>query len=299
MKKMLNRIVVIGTGLIGCSIALATKQHKLSQHIAGIDINDDNLKQAHNLGIIDEYCNYNDDSSYKQLIQKADWIILCVPVGVMPEAFAKLAKYILPHTIISDVGSTKQDVIHAAQNHLTPAQLKQFIPLHPIAGSEKHGPQAGKADLFTNKILIITPISKDNYNDNHEVNENILTIQNIWQQIGSKVVFMQASQHDDTFAMVSHLPHVLAFALMQYVLDTPNPDTYLELAGSGFKDFTRIAASSNIMWKDICIANKQAILQHLDGYIHTLQKLYNTIEQEQEHTLSEIFLQSAIARRKL
>jgi prephenate dehydrogenase len=288
----MKNIVIIGTGLIGCSIALATKQNGLADYITGIDINIENAKQAYDLGIIHEYCGYDNQSMFEIFIKQADWILLCVPVGSMHDVFSKLANCIMPHTLISDVGSTKQDVIHAATQNLNIQQLKQFIPLHPIAGSEKHGANAANSKLFENKILVLTPLEGNNNND-------VLKIQEIWHKIGSKVIYMNPEQHDDTFAMVSHLPHVLAFALMQYILDTPNSDTYLELAGSGFKDFTRIAASSNIMWKDICIANKQSILQHLDGYIHTLQKLYTTIEQEQENKLSDIFLQSAIARRKL
>ncbi len=288
----MKNIVIIGTGLIGCSLALALKEHNIANNIAGIDISLEHLKQALELNIINAYAQYDDFNNIEPLLQTADWIVLCIPVGAMPDAFKKISRCVNASALISDVGSTKQDVIVAAKNYLNNGQIKRFIPLHPIAGSENHGPKAASSSLFQNKSVIITPLELNSDTD-------VKKIQQIWEKIGSCVVYMDSQQHDDIFGMVSHLPHVLAFALMQYVLDTPNSDNYLELAGTGFKDFTRIAASSNIMWKDICMANKQSILQHLNGYIHTLQKLYITIEQEQENKLSEIFLQSAIARRKL
>jgi len=283
-----NNVTIIGTGLLGCSLALSLKKNKLSKNIIGLDINDKHSKAAFDKGIIDEYCIY---TNHQSAIMHSDWIVLCVPVGTMAQTMADIAPFVSQHSIISDVGSTKQSTIQAAIKNLSATQLMRFIPLHPIAGSDKHGPNAAVNDLFVNKPLIITPL-----NCNKEI--DIINMQNLWQTIGSNVKCMSAKEHDDIFAVVSHLPHVLSFAFMDYLISLDNKDAYLDIAGSGFKDFTRIAGSSHIIWKDICFANKNAILQHLKSYIQNLNELYVTIE-NQDSKLGDIFKKSSLERQKL
>ncbi len=303
---IIKRVVIIGTGLMGCSLGLALKKYAGVAHICGIDVNIANAKQSYDLGIVDAYASYTDIinninmyNDVQNMLRQADWVILAIPVCAIEQTMLDIRTHLKHTAILSDLGSTKQNIIAYAQQHLSAKQCQQFIPLHPIAGSEKHGPSAANVDLFLGKPLIITPFCK------HQ-SEHIACIKMVWKNIGVKILHMHAQEHDDIFAAVSHLPHILAFALMQCILDKDkNNKNYFDFVGSGFKDFTRIAASSPHMWVDIIKANQSAILLHLDAYINSLHQFraliqdINKTPKDGEQDLFNVLLRCSTQRQKI
>jgi prephenate dehydrogenase len=302
---MIKRVVIVGTGLLGCSLGLALKKYVNVEHIFGIDIHLENAKESFNLGIVDGYAAYQElltkdttkntnvvTSTAQSMLKQADWVILAIPVCAIEQTMIDIRCFLKETALLSDLGSTKQNIVAYAQKHLSKQQCEQFIPLHPIAGSEKHGPSAAKVDLFLNKPLIITPFCT-------HASKYMEAIEVIWQKIGANISYMQASKHDDIFAAVSHLPHILAFALMQCILDKNQSHDYFRFIGSGFKDFTRIAASSPHMWTDIIMANQASILLHLDAYIENLHQFRSLIHGASSKDLFDVLSNCANQRKKL
>jgi len=285
---MINKLVIIGVGLIGGSFALSLRKAGLVKHITGLGRSKENLKQALELGIIDEI-----SDNYSQALNKADLVLLAVPVGQTAEILKKINPHLEPQTIISDVGSTKQNVIAAARSSI-PEYFKNFVPAHPIAGAELSGSSAANAELFRDKNLILTP------SDETDI-DSIESIQTLWKGCGAHTSLMTPYQHDEMLAMTSHLPHILAFTFMNHMLSNSsekNEDTLLNFAGSGFRDFTRIASSSPEMWKDICLANRRLLLQQIRVYQNELARMNEILEDGDGAALEKFFLNAQITRGK-
>ncbi len=278
---MMEKVCIIGIGLIGSSLAKAIKNSDQAKLVCGYGRNSDRLIKAKQLKIIDEYF-----TNPKEAIENSNMVIIATPVGSYEEILKNIKPYIKDDVLITDVGSTKKSVIKAAEKVF--GQLpSNFIPAHPIAGKERSGFEACDVELFVNKKVIITPVEKSNY-------ESINQVQNMWEQVGSEVDFMTAESHDELLGMTSHLPHMLAFSLMNYLI-TQNPNASIYAAG-GFKDFSRIASGDAIMWRDICINNKEQIINHIKGYQKSLDELSEAIKKDDLNLLESIFLSSKKTR---
>ncbi|MCO6426998.1 prephenate dehydrogenase/arogenate dehydrogenase family protein [Nitrosomonas communis] len=283
----LNKLVVIGVGLIGGSFALALRHTGMVKQIVGIGRSQKNMQRAVELGVIDEIA-----SNPAAALKNADFVLLAMPVGQTSHIMAQIAPCLESETIISDVGSTKQDVITAARTHLT-RHLTRFIPSHPIAGTEFSGAEAASTHLFLDKHLIITPLT-----ENSEQAISLVTA--LWQHCGAKVSCMPADQHDRILAIVSHLPHILAFTLMNHVHANieDKPEEVLRFAGSSFRDCTRIASSSPEMWRDICLANQETLLKQIDVYQNKLSDLRTLLANNDGEALEKTFLQARETRQQ-
>jgi prephenate dehydrogenase len=278
---MMNRICIIGVGLIGGSFAAGLKQSNQVNTIVGYGRNKANLIKAQELMVIDEY-----SLDISEALKDVDLVLIATPVNSFKAILEMIKPYITDQVIVTDVGSTKASVINIAKQvfgHMP----KNFIPAHPIAGKEQSGVEAAQADLFNNKRVIITP----------EDNSNALSVSAVsalWQSVGAKVEVMDADKHDDLLAMTSHLPHMLAFSLMDYLMSS-NPDACHYAAG-GFKDFSRIASSDAVMWRDICINNPDQIIKHIEGYQDSLSSIAHLIKNNQPEELEKLFSDAKSAR---
>lgn len=282
---MINRLCIIGVGLIGGSLALALKKASFCQSVVGVGRNIDNLKKAIELNIIDEY-----ETDLLTAIKDADVIVMAVPLGAMPDVFKKIKNNIKASTIITDVGSAKMSVIDAAKTILN-EQAAQFVPGHPIAGTEKSGAEAAFDSLYSNRRVILTPLQENKPDD-------VQLIQKMWQACGAEVDNMKAQDHDLILAGTSHLPHVLAFALVDSLNQLDDVDEVFKYAAGGFRDFTRIASSDPIMWRDICLNNSAAILQMMTNFQNEMDLLKTAIEKSDSDALLKIFSQAKQARDK-
>ncbi len=248
---LIPKLVIVGVGLIGGSCALALRQAGRVGTVVGVGRTRANLDVAVDLGIIDRGCVLTDD--WTREARDADVVLLAAPVAQFPALLAALAPAVGPDTVITDAGSTKQDVIAAARGALGGA-LSRFVPGHPIAGTEHTGAAAAFATLFAQRNVILTPLAET-------APEATARIAALWTACGARVTTLAPDRHDAILAAVSHLPHVLAFALVGELAQRPDAATYFEHAASGFRDFTRIAAGSPEMWRDIALANRDAILE--------------------------------------
>ncbi|MEK6663345.1 MAG: prephenate dehydrogenase/arogenate dehydrogenase family protein [Pseudomonadota bacterium] len=281
---MINKLVIIGVGLIGGSFALALREAGLVREVVGVGRSAENLSAALGMYVIDRY------AEAAQAVQDADVVLLAVPVGQMGPMMAAIAPHLAPHTIVTDVGSTKQDVVALARANLA-QHIAQFVPGHPIAGAERSGVKAARGDLFRERNVVLTPLPETN----PEARE---LIAQLWQGCGAKVSEMAPTLHDEVFAAVSHLPHLLAFGLVDYIAAQPNAEALFGFAASGFRDFTRIAGSSPEMWRDICLANRDALLQQLAGYEAELARIKQLIEGGDGAALAQLFAAARDARQK-
>ncbi len=257
---MASKVVVCGVGLIGGSFALAIKSAlagRQNVRIVGMGRTRAPLELALQLGVIDEIA-----TDWADVLKGADLVLLGMPVGQMAPVLQAMAPYLEPQTLVTDGGSTKADVVTIARTMLGD-KIGQFIPGHPIAGAEKSGVGAAKADLYAGKRVVLTPLPEN-------TPEAAKAIRTVWEICGAKVSELAPEEHDRVFAAVSHLPHLLAFALVHDLAQRGNADQLFGFAASGFRDFTRIASSHPEMWRDICLANRKALLQELDAYMAEL-----------------------------
>jgi len=285
---ILKKLVIIGVGLIGGSFALALRKAGLVKHIVGLGRSRENLQRALELGILDEIA---DD--FPLALKNADLVFLAIPVGQTAKILAQIASHLESKTIITDAGSTKQDVIAAARSFL-PGHLKNFVPGHPIAGTEQSGANAANANLFRDKNLILTPLDETNTNALECVKE-------LWHGCGARVAEMKAYQHDEILAAISHLPHLLASTLMNHTFSSSTKDSsddLLRFSGSGFRDFTRIAGSSPEMWRDICLANRELLLQQIDAYQNELTRMREILENSDGSALEKAFCDARVTRQR-
>ncbi len=284
---VINKLVIVGVGLIGGSFALALRKAELVGHIVGIGRSRENLQRARELGVIDEIA---DD--FALALPGADLVLLAMPVGQTGKIMAQISPYLEAGTIVTDAGSTKQDVVAAARSFLV-KHLQNFVPGHPIAGAELSGVTAASADLFRDKNLVLTPLDETSA-------AAVTRVTELWQGCGARVSQMRAGRHDAILAAMSHLPHVLAFTLMNHVCTGAGdkPEDLLRFAGSGFRDFTRIAGSSPEMWRDICLANREALLKQIDAYQNELTNLREMLARSDGQALEKFFADARAARQR-
>lgn len=282
---MIRRLAILGVGLMGGSLALALKRTGLVETVVGTGRGRDNLEQALKAGVIDVIA-----ATPAEAVQGADMIVLAVPVGAMPGLMDQIAAEVGVGAVLTDVGSTKQDIVAAART-LLPGQLDRFVPGHPIAGAETSGVAAAHADLYRGKDVILTPLPE---NDAQAVDR----VREMWQGCGAHVESMSAEVHDRVFAAVSHLPHLAAFALMDELAGRENSTLFFRHAGSGFRDFTRIAGSHPEMWRDVALANREALVSELDAYIDRLVHLRDLVSAADRDALMAVLSRASHARQQ-
>ncbi|CAH1903502.1 Cyclohexadienyl dehydrogenase -specific [Candidatus Nitrotoga sp. HW29] len=275
-KPLFRKVVIFGVGLIGGSFALALRRMNAVEEVVGFGRSAQTLAQAQQLGIINR-----SGSDLAAELGDADLIVLATPVGQMADIMDRIAPHLGAHTLITDGGSTKCDVVDYAYTYLA-AHISRFIPAHPIAGSEQSGAIAARADLYQNKKVILTPLPEN-------AADNVARVRLAWELCGALVSELTPKQHDEVFAAVSHLPHLLSFALVHDLAQRENRDLLLSFAASGFRDFTRIAASSPEMWRDISLANRDALLIEMGRYMSELETLRNALAEADGNKLEEIF----------
>lgn len=261
---MIENLCVIGVGLIGGSFALALKQAGQVKHVIGCGRNEANLQRAVELGVIDEY--HLDPAS---AVANADLVFIATPLGAMKKVFAAIKPTLPSHAIVTDAGSSKQSVINAA-NRVWDELPANFVPGHPIAGRENSGVDAAVVDLYHAHRVILTPAATTNA-------QAVQTLTTLWQAAGANVVQMDAVHHDEVLAATSHLPHVLAYSLVDMLANMEDRREIFAYAAGGFHDFTRIAASDPVMWRDICLHNHEDLVIVLDQYIADLARLRQKI----------------------
>jgi len=284
MIFLIKKLVVCGVGLIGGSFALALKKAGVVQEVVGVGRNPASLEIAKSLGIIDRIGGCD-----AATLQDADLVLLATPVGQMPELMQAIAPHLGPHTVLTDGGSTKSDVAAAVAQYL-PAHISRFVPAHPIAGTENSGPTAAKADLYRDCKVILTALPEN-------TSEAMALVRAAWTATGAVTHDMSPDRHDQVFAAVSHLPHLLSFALVHDLAQRENYEEFLRFAASGFRDFTRIAASHPEMWRDICIANRTALLGELERYQAQLTVLQQALKDSDAPCLESIFTKARSVRR--
>lgn len=282
-NPVLKKIVIFGVGLIGGSVALALKKAGCTAQIVGVGRSIKSLQTAVDLGVIDLACN-----NAAEALHGADIILIATPVAQTSAILHAIKPHLTANAVITDAGSTKSDVLNCAQEILG-AQFNQFVGGHPIAGAEKSGVTAATADLYLNKNVVLTSTAATNP-------EAIQQVRELWQTCGAHVSEMPAETHDGIFAAVSHLPHLLAFALVDEVASRPNAEQLFGFAASGFRDFTRIAGSHPEMWRDISLANKTALLSEITAYQKELSDLKQMLESENSEALYALFERASVAR---
>jgi prephenate dehydrogenase len=279
----IRKLAVFGVGLIGGSFALALRRAGAVARVVGVGRSQANLARAVELGVIDAIATDAADA-----LAGADLVLVAVPVQQTERVLRHIADHIEPGAAVTDGGSTKRDVIAAARNALG-ARLPQFVPAHPIAGAELSGVEAATADLYRGRTVVITPIAES-------LNEARTRVTQAWLACGARLVEMTAERHDAVLAAVSHLPHALAFALVDMIADRADGAELFSFAGAGFRDFTRIASSSPEMWRDICLANRDLVLAEVRAYRDRLAILEQYLERADGVALERMFEAARSAR---
>lgn len=257
---MFKKVAIFGVGLIGGSFALALKKAGAAECIAGVGRSASSLSRARQLGIVDEVC-----TSAAEAVSGCELVLIAAPVAQTEAILASIAPHLQSDTVVTDAGSTKADVVVAARRALG-AKIAQFVPGHPIAGREQNGPDAAIADLYAGKKVVIAALPEN-------APQHVKRVADAWRQCGALIHELTPERHDRVFAAVSHLPHLLAFALVDDIANKPHAGLLFQYAASGFRDFTRIAGSSPEMWRDITLANREALLDELDSYIAQLMQM--------------------------
>jgi prephenate dehydrogenase len=273
---MLKKVVVCGVGLIGGSFALALKAAGAVGEVVGLGRRQASLVAAQQRGVIDRIA-----SDWADALQDADLVFLAMPVGQMLPVMQALALHLPPDAIVTDGGSTKRDVVAAARIAFG-EKIAQFVPGHPIAGAEKSGVEAAQTNLFQDKRVVLTPLAENSA-------ARVALVQRAWEACGAQVSQLDAAAHDQIFAAVSHLPHLLAFALVHEFAERADADQLFGFAAGGFRDFTRIASSHPEMWRDICLANRAALLVELDAYMAELMRTRSLLAEGDAAGLEQMF----------
>ncbi|HTI17439.1 MAG TPA: prephenate dehydrogenase/arogenate dehydrogenase family protein [Trinickia sp.] len=286
-----KKLVIFGVGLIGGSLARALRERGESAAggiVVGVGRSLASAERARQLGVVDEVVALDDDAALRGALAGADLVLIAAPVAQTEPLLARIASFLDDSTLITDAGSTKLDVVAAARSTLG-ARIGQFVPGHPVAGRESSGVEAALADLYVGRNVVLCPLPENRPAD-------VARIEALWCAAGAVVSTMDAEQHDRVLASVSHLPHLLSFALVEQILGTPDAALKLSFAAGGFRDFTRIAASSPEMWRDICLANRTALVAELDGYLTVLAQLRAAIVAGDGAALEAVFARSRAAR---
>ncbi|MDD5297339.1 MAG: prephenate dehydrogenase/arogenate dehydrogenase family protein [Rhodocyclaceae bacterium] len=278
-----NKVVICGVGLIGGSFARALREAGVVGEVVGVGRSAETLKAAVELGVIDSHT-----SDWKEALADADLVLLATPVGQMETLLSAMLPFLPARTLITDGGSTKQNVVEAARRALGD-RIGQFVPGHPIAGGEKSGVAVSDANLYRGRRVVLTPLAEN-------TPESVETVRRAWRHCGALVSELTPEEHDRVFAAVSHLPHLLAFALVHELTQRDNAQLLFGFAASGFRDFTRIANSHPEMWRDICIANQPALLSEMDAYMAELQRMRDLLAAGDAQGLEEAFSRARNAR---
>jgi len=275
--KLFKKMTVIGVGLLGASLAKACKERGLVEEIAGYGRNRENLEKAKSLKIID-HCPADLNSAVKD----ADLVVLCTPVSTLVPLMQNMASAVRPGTLITDVGSVKEPVVSGIDK-LVPEGVF-FVGSHPIAGGENSGLEASTANLYQDARCIVTPTDATDKTALEKISA-------LWQAVGMKVVSLSAEEHDFVFGAVSHLPHIVAYALMNTLgaLKTPDGREVTTYSGAGLRDITRIASSDPVMWRDICLSNREHSLNLIDLFQNKLEEIRSTIERSDGEELKNEF----------
>ena len=282
-----DRVAIIGLGLIGSSIGHAIKRSQLARHVAGYARTQKTRKTALEIGFVDSV-----HDTAAEAVQGADLTLICVPVGISGAVTQDLAPSLKPGSIISDAGSVKQSVIAAMSPHIP--EGVHFIPGHPIAGTEHSGPESGFATLFDNRWCILTPLAGTDA-------DALQKLTDFWQACGSMVDTMAPDHHDKVLAITSHLPQLIAYNIVGTVteLEQDTQSEVTKFSAGGFRDFTRLAASDPVMWRDICIANRDAILEMLGRFTEDLTALQRSIRRGDGEKLHDLFTRTRDMRAKI
>jgi prephenate dehydrogenase len=280
---MFNQLGVIGCGLMGGSFALALKRAGLVKRVIGYSKSPSTTEKAKKLGVIDQAA-----ESALLAVSGSDIVLIAVPVAATEATFKAIRHLIEPGVLIMDVGSTKRDVVDAARRVLK-ENIASFVPAHPIAGKEVSGITNADATLYNGRQVILTPLPQTNP-------ELVQKATDVWAAIGAQVLRMTPENHDGAFAAVSHLPHMLAFAYFNSVARQPAGRDYLSLAGPGFRDFTRIAASDATMWRDILMSNREEVLKQSMRFRHTLEAMEHALKSGNVEALEDMVRSASEAR---
>jgi prephenate dehydrogenase len=283
---VLRKITIFGVGLIGGSFALALKKAGAVQQITGVGRTAASLERAKQLGIIDAMS--ASSTSVADAVRDADLVLIAAPVAQTEAILASIKPHLQPGTVVTDAGSTKTDVVAAARKALG-EKIAQFVPGHPIAGRELNGPDAAIVDLYVGKKVVLAPLPENSADD-------VERVAAAWKHCGAIIHKLTPQEHDRVFAAVSHLPHLLAYALVDDIAKKPHADLLFQYAASGFRDFTRIAGSSPEMWRDISLANQQALLQELDAYMEQLAQIRGMLAAADGAALEAVYANAQHAR---
>ena len=281
----LGRVAVIGVGLIGGSFALALKRAGACEEVVGVGRDPANLRVALERGAIDRA-----EADPARAVQGADLVLIATPVAQFANAFSRIAGSLQPRALVMDAGSTKQDVITAARAKLG-VRIAQFVPAHPVAGAEHSGAAAARADLFEGKRVVLAPLDEN-------PDDLVRRAEEAWVACGARVFRMSAREHDAVFAAVSHLPHLLAYALVDELSGREDAARLFGYAAGGFRDFTRIASSHPEMWRDICAANRVALVAEMDRYASKLAEMRALVERGDAQALERLFSEARAARNR-
>ena len=285
-KPQFEQLGIIGCGLMGSSFALAMKRAGLVKRIVGYSKSPSTTAKALQLGVIDVGA-----ASALQAVSGSDIVLIAVPVAAVEGTFKAIKHMITPDMLIMDVGSTKSDVVEAAQRILGSSAVGSFVPVHPIAGKEVSGVENADVNLYNGRQVIFTPIGRT-------LTAQLSRAQSIWNALGCHVQSMSPETHDAAFAAVSHLPHLLAFAMMNSIGSQKHAEDFLALAGTGFRDFTRIAASDPEMWHDIFMANRVQMTLQIDQFKQALDLLASMIAHNDSRSLEASLALASTARRQ-
>jgi len=283
MAAMFEQLGLIGCGLMGGSFALAMKRAGLVKRVVGYSKSPSTTERARQMGVIDV-----EAPSALLAVSGADIVLLAVPVSATEATFKAIRHLVTANMLIMDVGSTKRDVVDAARKVLRD-NVGSFVPAHPIAGKEVSGVEHADADLYQGRQVILTPIDKT-------LTVHLRKAQELWEALGCQVQQMSPESHDAAFAAVSHLPHLLSFALMHAIVNQPQGKDFLGLAGPGFKDFSRIAASDPKMWRDVLLANKLELVEQAKMFQRSLLNMLQLAEDGNGEKLEEMISQASTAR---
>ncbi|MBA1338593.1 MAG: cyclohexadieny/prephenate dehydrogenase [Pelagibacterales bacterium] len=284
---MFKKICIIGCGLIGSSIARAIKKNNLSEKVVSSNRSEEINKKVIELKIVDE-----SNSDTKKMVANSDLVIIATPLSSYESVILKIKEHLKKGSILTDVGSVKGVILNLVEQHV-PENIS-WIPSHPIAGTEESGPEAGFSELFKNRWCILTPSKKAKEKD-------ITLLQLFWEKIGSKVDIMEAKKHDHILSITSHIPHLIAYNLVSTSINIQDEkkSEIIKYSASGLRDFTRIAASNPIMWRDIFIQNKKNTAAMVNNFIKNLEELKKAIESEDEKKLEKIFSKTKKIRQDI
>ena len=283
---MIRHLTIIGVGLIGGSLAKALRFENAVGHITGFGRTESSLQRAQALGVVDSW-----SLDLGTAVEQAEVVVIASPVNAISSTFQKLKSCLGDNAIVTDAGSVKGPIVDAAVSGLGD-KIVNFVPGHPIAGKEQSGVDAASATLFKGHRTILTPIANTG-------TEAISTVKDMWETIGAEVVFMEPSVHDELLALTSHLPHALAFILVDLLSRQTNSEDSFDLSAGGFYDITRIASGDPVMWRDIFLSNQQAVLQRLTEFSTAIANLAELINDCDSHGLEQMFKHSNEVRRQI